>query len=306
MGAVVLAGGPCPAGAAGLARRGVLRVGVGALALAAAPAVLAQAPVVVRCPRVDNDIDQVSIDLLRLALARAPGAYEVQPWALRVERSRALHELARGRFLDVAWAVTSREREAALLPVRIPLDRGLSGWRLALVRQADVARFADMHQLADLASLRAGQGYDWVETAVLRANGLPVVTGNHSVSLPAMLAAHRFDYYPRPLRQAWVEAQQYAQLGLVVEPRLALHFPSALYFFVHRSNTALAAALEHGLRKVMADGTFERQFLAEHGSYIRRAALAQRRIFQLNNPVLPPETPLQMRDWWYQPAGHAG
>ena len=98
-----------------LERRAVLRRGWGVAVLAAAPAVLAQAraSLIVRHPRVDNDIDQVSVDMLRLALDHAPGVFALQAWPPRVERGRALHELARGQYLDVAWAVTSREREAA-------------------------------------------------------------------------------------------------------------------------------------------------------------------------------------------------
>jgi len=284
-----------------LTRRRALRLGAGALALAASPAILAQAPTVVRCPRIDNDIDQVCAEMLRLALDHAPGAYVMQPWPVRVERSRALHELGRGRLLDVAWAVTSRARESALLPVRIPLDRGLSGWRIALVARADAQRFAGVHQLADLARFRAGLGHDWAETEVLRANGLPVVAGTNTEGLPAMLAAGRFDYYPRPLRQAWVEARRYAKLGLVVEPHFALHFPSALYFFVNKTNAALAAVLEEGLRAAIAEGAFEQLFQEQNSTYLQRAALAQRRIFRLDNPGVTETLPLSVRDLWYQP-----
>jgi hypothetical protein len=284
-----------------LTRRQALRLGAGALALAACPAILAQAPTVVRCPRIDNDIDQVCTEMLRLALDHAPGTYAMQPWPMRVERNRALHELGQGRFLDVAWAVTSRARESALLPVRIPLDRGLSGWRIALVLRANAERFAAVRELADLARFRAGSGRDWAETAVLRANGLPVVTGNNTDGLSAMLAARRFDYYPRPLRQAWVEAQQYARLGLVVEPHIALHFPSAVYFFVNQANTALAGVLEQGLRAAIAAGAFERLFLAQNSVYLQRAALAQRRVLQLDNPGLTEQLPLSLQELWYQP-----
>lgn len=286
-----------------LKRRAVLRLGAGTLAAAACPAIMGQGSgtTIVRCPRADNEFDQLSIDMLRLALSHMPGNYLVQTWPLRVERNRALHEVARGQYLDVAWAVTSREREAALLPVRIPLDRGLSGWRIALVRRADSQRFAGVGNLGELARFRAGQGYDWAETAVLRSNGLPVVTGNNTDSLPAMLAAGRFDYYPRPLGQAWTEAQRHGQLGLVVEPHLALHFPSAVYFFVTKTSTALATALEQGLRKAIDNGTFERLFLSQHGPYLQRTALAQRRVIKLDNPGLTPETPLASRELWYLP-----
>lgn len=294
-------------GPGSLSRRAVLRAAGAVLGLVAAPAFSLDQPALVRCPRAENDIDQVHLDLLRLALEKvdkAPGGYAVREWPvppMRIERNRALRELARGLYLDVAWAVTSREREAALLPVRIPLDKGMTGWRVALVRQADLGRFAAVEQLADLARFQAGLGYDWAETAVLRANGLPVVTGNNTERLHAMLAARRFDYFPRPLRQAWVEAQQNARLPLAVEPHFALHFPSAVYFFVNQANTGLAAALEQGLRNAMADGSFERKFQESNGPYIQRAALAQRRIFRLDHPALPPATPLGVREFWYQP-----
>lgn len=282
-------------------RRALMRLGVATAALAACPAILAQAPLTVRCPRIDNDIDQVSFDMLRLALDHAPGAFVLQAWPPKVERSRALFELARGEHLDVAWAVTNREREAALLPVRIPLDRGLSGWRICLVRRTDLDLFAAVDRLAGLARFRAGLGFDWAETAVLRANGLPVVTGSNTDSLPAMLAGKRFDYYPRPLRQAWTDAQKYARLDLEVEPHVVLRFPSALYFFVNKSNAALAAQLWQGLRKAIDDGAFESLFTAQYSAYLQRAALGQRRIIQLENPSLSPETPLSSRELWYLP-----
>lgn len=284
-----------------LQRRALLRAGAGAAALAVCPVILARAPQTVRCPRIDNDIDQVSFDMLRLALDHAPGAFVLKTWPIRVERGRALFELARGQYLDVAWAVTNREREAALQPVRIPLDRGLSGWRLCLVRRADVDRFAEVDQLAGLARFRAGLGLDWAETAVLRANGLPVVTGSNTDSLPAMLAGKRFDYYPRTLRQAWIDVQKYARLELEVEPHVALHFPSALYLFVNKANSALAALLRQGLRKAIDDGAFEKLFTAQYSAYLQRAALGRRRILQLENPSLTPDTPLSSRELWYLP-----
>lgn len=70
-----------------------------------------------------------------------------------------------------------------------------------------------MARLDDLACYKAGQGFDWVETSVLRANGLPVMTSANSETLYGMLAAGRFDYFPRPLRpDCSVDAQTLAQM----------------------------------------------------------------------------------------------
>ena len=84
--------------------------------------------------------------------------------------------------------MTSDVRERELLPLRFPLDRGLMGWRLLLVRRSEQQRFAGIRSLDGLASMTAGQMHDWPDTQILRANGLKVGTGSSYSSLFAMLA----------------------------------------------------------------------------------------------------------------------
>lgn len=273
---------------------------IGALACMLAPAAQAATPQRVAYPQPQSEIDQGFVAVLKLALSRVPG-YAPQEWRVRMEKGRAIHELMTGNSLDVVWAMTNRAREQQMLPVRIPLDKGMSGWRIALVRQADASQFSAVRQLADLAQWRAGQGYDWADTAILRGNGLPVVTGNYSDGLHRMLMVGRFDYFPRSVRQVWAEADQYAARGLVVEDSFVLHYPSAVYFFVNRRNAPLAAALEQGLLAAIEDGSFDQLFNASHGEALRRANLGKRRVIELDNPELSPETPLSHRKFWYTP-----
>lgn len=248
-----------------------------------------------------NTFDAGLLRMLALALEKAPGAYVLEQWGGRMERNRSVQEVMLGRNLDVLWAVTTRERERQMLPVRIPLDRGLSGWRLALIMQQHSARFAGVRQLGDLAGFTAGQGYGWAEGPIWRANGLPVVTGNSSESLHAMLAAGRFDYFPRALGEAVRESDQFAARGIVVAPGFVLHMQSAVYFFVNKNNHALAAAIEQGLRNAIHDGSFDQLFRELNDSAIERARLAQRRVIELANPELPPETPLADKSLWFVP-----
>ncbi|GAB2871427.1 transporter substrate-binding domain-containing protein [Pseudoduganella ginsengisoli] len=260
----------------------------------------AAAPLRAAYPKPQTEFEQGFVDLLKLALSRA-GGYAPQEWLVHMEKGRAIHELVHGNQLDVVWAVANREREQQMLPVRIPLDKGISGWRLLLVNKGDAAKFGAVRALPDLARWTAGQGQDWADTAVLRANGLPVVTGNNSKGLFSMLIAGRFDYFPRSARQIWAEAEQYQARGLAVEDSLVLHYPAAVYFFVNRNNAALAAALERGLLAAIDDGSFDRLFHATHGEALRRAQFGKRRIFHLNNPDLSPETPLARKQFWYTP-----
>jgi hypothetical protein len=275
----------------------VVMLSLGALLWMAAAAA---APLRVAYPQAQIPVDKgYFVKVLELAIAKSGGDYVLESWDLKLLKGRALYELEHGKHLDVVWAMTNRERENALLPVRIPLDRGLSGWRLALIRKDDVARFQSVQTLDDLRHLNAGQGYDWADTPVLRANGLPVTTGANADSLSMMLAARRFDYFPRSIRQIWQEAEQQHDKGLVIESSLALHYPAAVYFFVNKNNPALAAALENGLRRALADGSFDRLFRDYNGDLLQRANLGRRRIFELANPDLPEATPLRQKELWF-------
>lgn len=248
----------------------------------------------------DDPRNRYPLQLLQLALDKAGGDYRLQPAAMPMQQGRVLMELARGRSVRVAWSMTSLEREAQLLPIRIPLYKGLIGWRLALVKNERRELLDEVRSLEDLRRFSAGQGHDWPDTEILRGNGLSVVAVPNYRSLFRMLALGRFDYFPRSLAEIWAEAEQQRAIGLVVEDRLVLHYPSAAYFFVNRNDGALAAHIEHGLELAIADGSFERLFQAYYGDYIERAQLSRRRILRLSNPLLPPQTPLQRQELWFQ------
>lgn len=249
----------------------------------------------------DDQRNRYPLQLLQLALDRAGGGYQLQPAATPMQQGRVFMELARGRSVRVAWSMTSLEREAQLLPIRIPIYKGLIGWRLALLKAERREMLRQVRSLEDLSRFSAGQGHDWPDSQILRSNGLPVIAVPNYQSLFSMLALGRFDYFPRSLAEVWAEAEQQRGTGLVVDDSLALHYPSAVYFFVNRQDVALAAHIERGLELAIADGSFERLFQAFHGEYIERAQLGKRRIVRLRNPLLPPQTPLQRKELWFQP-----
>eukprot|EP01032_Pedospumella_encystans_P003237 gene3237-3816_t len=116
-----------------------------------------------------------------------------------------------------------------------------------------------------------------------------------------LLAAGRFDYFPRALGEAVRESDQFAARGIVAAPGFVLHMRSAVYFFVNKKNHALAAAIEHGLRSAIQDGSFDKLFRELNDTAIERARLAQRQVIELANPELPPETPLADKSLWFVP-----
>lgn len=238
------------------------------------------------------------IRLLEEALRRSGRSYQLRSTPMKMTQSRVALELQGGRGIDVMWTMTTRERERDMLPVRIPIYKGLIGWRLLLVRAADLPRFATVRERHDLAALTALQGHDWPDTAILRANGLQVHTSAYYNSMFPMLANGRADYFPRSIIEIWNEAEANRNAKLVVEPTLLLRYPAAFYFFVNKGNTALARDIETGLNAMLADGSFDRLFHQYYDPVLKMANLPGRRVIDLANPVLPAQTPLQRRELW--------
>lgn len=287
-------------------RRTILQ---GALAgLAVGPWHDARASSVITYPRPElNDhawrfkhLGHYPIRLLEAALEKAGQRFVARPASLMMTQSRGLLELQARRGIDVMWTMTSPQREAELRPIRIPIYRGLIGWRLLMVRAKDLGRFAGVRRAEDLREVEFLQGHDWPDTEILRANGLRVQTSSDYPSMFKMLASGRAQAFPRSVIEIWNELDANRELGLVAEPNLVLVYPAAFYYFVNKDNEALAQAIERGLRAMQADGSFERLFGEFHGALMQEAQLARRRMIVLHNPLLPAATPLQQRELWFR------
>ncbi|WP_457446861.1 substrate-binding periplasmic protein [Roseateles sp. P5_E4] len=237
--------------------------------------------------------------VIKLAITRSGADYELMESPVPMTQARVVRELAdRSGRIDLCWTMTSIEREARLLPVRVPMDRGLIGCRVAFVRPEDVDRWRDLHDLNELSRYVAGQGQDWPDTAILRANGLPVQGISRYEALFDMLRMRRIDYFPRAVFEIDDEATTPAAHDLVIEPHVLLRYPAASYLFVRPDRPRLAAELQRGMEAAASDGSLARLFQQYFGDLLRRHHLARRRQLLLKNPLLPPETPLHKPAYW--------
>lgn len=239
--------------------------------------------------------------LLHLACSKAGEACQLFPGPAMVQ-GRAIQELQRPQSqIDVMWTMTSVEREKLLLPVRIPLYKGLIGWRVALLRPDRSELLAKVDSVAALARFSAGQEHDWPDTAILQHAGLPVVTTPDYEPLFSMLLQRRFDYFPRSVIEVSNEVRTHADLGLVIDRHILLRYPAAFYFFVRPQRPQLAKMLSRGLERAIRDGSFDALFQQHNGAALKALALDKRRIIDLPNPLLPAATPLQRKNLWYRP-----
>jgi hypothetical protein len=273
-----------------------------ALACLLAPAAAA-AQVTIFYPPPHSSTDtrnQYPIRLLETALQKAGGHYRAAQTPLRMQQGRAKSLLQHGQGIDVVWAMTSIETEANLLPIRIPIFKGLISWRLLLIHQRHAEKFRQITSVHALQRMVAGQGHDWPDTPILRANGFRVHGSSDYGSLFNMLKQNRIDFFPRSIVEIWDEADTHRNDGIIVEPAILLRYPSAFYFFVNKKNTHLAAELTAGLEMMIQDGTFDRLFHEYHDDAIGKAGLKTRMIIELDNPILPPETPLGREALWFR------
>lgn len=237
--------------------------------------------------------------LMKLAVERAGADYEFVESQEAMTQARVIRELAgRTGRLDLAWTMTSVEREQQMIPVRIPVDRGLIGHRIAFVRREHVERWAELRTLDQLKRYTAGQGADWPDTEILRDNGLPVQTGNRYEVLFDMLRKGRIDYFPRAVFEIDDESAGALAQDLVIEPHVLIRYPTASYLFVRPDRPRLAADLERGLEAAVADGSLHKLFQRHFGDLISRHRLNQRVLLNLHNPLLPAATPLHRAALW--------
>lgn len=285
--------------------------------LASAPAAAnpASAPQQIVYPRPESEHDSRYLydwEVLRTALEKTRssfGPYELRQAAQYMSPARVTAEAAGPGSINLFVRATSMQLEEQFRPVRIPVDRGLIGYRLLLVRSEDLPLFADVGSLEQLRRFRIGQGKGWVDVGILQSAGFKVVEGNNYDGLFSMLSVKRFDALSRSVDEALREYdERHEQAGFEVEPGIALYYPLARYFFTRRDadGEALARRLEAGLEAMVQDGSLQALFTTYKGPMIKRSGLAQRRLFRIPNPSLPPQTPLARSELWYRPQEAAG
>ena len=254
-----------------------------------------------------NQQEEYYIQLLRLILNASKAPDEVIEFRFAnntLSQARWIAAVVNDQGNNVLWTMTNREREQSMRAIRVPLLKGLMGYRLLVIRKSDAAKFAKINTKQALLALSAGQGMHWPDTDILRANQFKVTEAMAKENLYKMLAAKRFDFFPRGATEVNLEADLIRSQNLIVEPHLILHYPAALYFFVNKKNTELAQRLEKGWAIILKNGEFDALFLSTERVKSALEVLKEpnRKIIELENPLLPSGTPLNIPEYWVKPS----
>lgn len=244
------------------------------------------------------------IELLRTALEKTSaeyGPFEMGPAPVVMSKARymAALQLNSGE-INIVWTSTSHEMEQQYLPLRIPLRRGLLGYRIMLIHKDMQSRLDQVKTLDDFKKLNVGQGLGWNDSLLYEGIGMQVTRAKYG-NLFAMTALKRFDVFPRGVNEIFQEHETHSKehAELAIEKNLLLYYPWPYYFFFNKQDQARARRVEAGLRKMLKDGSFDSIFQKYHAKSIAQANLKGRRLLRLQNPLLPKETPLADSSLWF-------
>jgi hypothetical protein len=247
-----------------------------------------------------STIDDYPIKLLALALDQTGVNYQLKPSDNLLSKGKALDRLQDNREINIIWGMTNVQREKDLLPIRIPIFKGLIGWRLLLIREDMAERFTYIQQFDHLVKLSPLQGRDWPDTKILQSNGFDVITDRTQTSLVKMLGRAQGDFFPRSIIEIWDElAISDVANKIQVQPTLGIHYPAAIYFFVNKKSVPLAKLIEKGLEKAIKNGTYDELFEENYKAFIDKAQIENRTFYTLENSFLPEKTPLDRKELWF-------
>ena len=242
------------------------------------------------------------LDILQAALKiTVPqfGPYALEPSRLGMNEARYMIELGKGESINIAWSSTSVAKEADFLPIRIPLRKGLLGYRVALIAKEKQAQIDAAKTAEDLKKLTIGQGIGWGDVNLYRSNGFTVTESSYNDLFP-LTANGRVDLFPRGIGEVFGEFATHKERNpnLVIEKNLLIYYPWPYYFFFHKKDAALKNRIETGLRMMQKDGSFDALFKKHNDFAIKQANLKGRRIIRIQNGLLPPSTPMDPALWF--------
>ena len=234
------------------------------------------------------------------------GDYLLEPGTPMSEKLQVVEMQRASGALNTIVLDATVALEETLLPVKIPVDKGLLGYRVFLIPAELQSRFSRVQSFDQLRQFSFGQQREWSDVAVYKAAGLEVVSGSSYEGLFRMLMLGRFDAFGRGVTEVTGELEHWRKdyPQMAIENELLLYYPLPVYFWFPRNDEGRrhAQRVEAGMRAIVADGTLDRLFTEEYAAVIKQLGLNKRRVFRIANPLLPPGQPFDKRAYWYTPA----
>lgn len=248
---------------------------------------------------VTNEHGRYSAGLLHAILNYREERYTLRPSDVEGGQNRDILNLVNNR-LDVIWLISSKSIEDRVRPIRIPIYKGLLGYRILLINQGKQERFDRINTTDELRSITIGQGVNWIDSDILKFNEFNVVSAPRYQYLFSMLEQNRFEAIARGVQEPWAELRVHEDKNFAVETKHVIIYPMPIYFFVNKSNTELASLIETNFNAMIDDGVFDEYFynFPMIQTALNKAQLGNRVQHHIENPFITQETPTQEKKYW--------
>ncbi|VUD62854.1 hypothetical protein TDB9533_03125 [Thalassocella blandensis] len=178
-------------------------------------------------------------------------------------------------------------QDAKISIVQFPIYLGVLGYRVCYVNNDSLAKLQHKSLDTDIKKLIHGQGEFWMDTDILRENGIKVVTGNKAENLYKMLSVKRMDLFCRGINEITSELK-YAKLysNISLDTSIAFYYEMPFFAYVNSQNKELFTRLDSGFKQAFNDGSLQRVWHEYYGRSVEESDLADRRIITLKNSEL--------------------
>lgn len=194
-----------------------------------------------------------------------------------------------GHDLFVTIAGNQKFEDDDMIVIAQPIARNLLGYRIAIIRDEDAARFNAVESIEQARQLDHGIPETWSDAIIFRHNGFRVSEEGNFDDIFDRLAAGRFDYSAFGVNEVLgvYENRASRREGLVIDDGLLFFYPFPLVFYINPERPGLAERMERGLQAIEASGELDAIFERHYGNIANELGLSKRRLFVLDNPLIP-------------------
>ena len=247
-------------------------------------------------------------EIMRTSLEKTKtkyGSYVMKPAKFMNEKRQEFELQNNSQNITVMYLDLTPEREKKLIPIKIPVDKNLVGYRIFLIRKQDQSKFNKVRNLNDLKKFSFGLGLNWIDVDIYKANKLKVVSGSNYEGLFKMLLLNRFDVFSRGSNEVVEEYENHIENfpELRIENNLILYYPLPMFFwFSHnKKGESLANRVKEGMMEMIEDGSYDKIFNKYYSDKINKLNFSKRRIIKINNPFFTNSSLYNDKRLWFDP-----
>lgn len=227
-------------------------------------------------------------DFIELAISKASDKYPLftlQRTQLK-NKEQAFSQLTQKGQLDLIVAGFDIERERLSLPIYIPLDRGLLGFRTCLIEPKFQPLFERIQTVNDFSveHLIIGVGRNWADKNIMLNNDVPLLDAPSQEKLMALLRHNKVSCISRSVIEIDATVADFPEFS--GEQRIAFIYPFGKIIYVNQHNKHAYEMLKYGLEKALEDRSYYRLFNQHFAKQLEKHKFYFRKILLMKNPYL--------------------